>query len=333
MIFGSLFTGIGGFDLGLERAGMACQFQVETDAYCNRILERHWPQVPRFGDVRDCGAGNLSHVDLICGGFPCQDVSTAGKRKGLVGEQSGLWFEFERVLGELRPAWAVIENVPGLLTSHQGRDFSLILNALSEMGYGVAWRILDSRWFGVAQRRRRVFIVGHLGDLRAGEVLFEPKGGGRDIAEGGGQGQDVAHALTTRPGDRRQAEDTYVIAGADGTNQGSNQLGIRPASEGAYALDTWGGQGVAYQAEPTYSPYSVRRLTTSECEALQSFPQGWSCLCGCNPYSTLICQCPDSPRYRALGNAVTTNVAWWLGRRIVAQGERAAKRALEAPVP
>jgi len=114
---------------------------------------------PKGGDA----SGSLSRVDLICGGFPlpCQDLSVAGKRAGLDGERSGLWFEFKRVLSELRPTWAIIENVPGLLSSNQGRDFGIVLSGLAECGFaGVGWRVLDSRYFGVAQRRRRVFIVG-----------------------------------------------------------------------------------------------------------------------------------------------------------------------------
>jgi len=188
MRFGSLFSGIGGFDLGFERAGMQCAWQVEINTAASSVLGRHWPHVARYSDVRK--VENLEPVDLICGGFPCQDLSVAGKRKGLAGERSGLWFEFHRVLGEVGPGWAVIENVPGLLSSNGGRDFAVILRGLAELGYGVAWRILDAQYFGVAQRRRRVFIVGHLGDGRAAEVLFEREGGcwhpapGREKREG-----------------------------------------------------------------------------------------------------------------------------------------------------
>jgi len=196
MTFGSLFAGIGGLDLGLERAGMLCKWQGEIDGYCLKVLEKHWPNVRRYGDVRECGRQNLEPVDLICGGFPCQDVSVAGRRKGLAGSRSGLWFEFHRVLEELRPRWVVIENVPGLLSSRQGRDFALILRGLAELGYLSAWRILDAQYFGVAQRRRRVFIVGHLGDGRAAQVLFEPTCGPRDTPPSREAGARVADPLT-----------------------------------------------------------------------------------------------------------------------------------------
>ncbi len=173
MTFGSLFSGIGGFDLGLERAGMTCAWQVEYDRACRSVLERHWPTVERYDDVRTVGAG-LARVDLVCGGFPCQDVSVAGQREGLAGERSGLWFEFRRVLEVTRPEWVLVENVPGLLSSHHGSDFATVVRGLVELGYGVAWRVLDAQFAGLAQRRDRVFIVGSLGNGRAASVLLEP---------------------------------------------------------------------------------------------------------------------------------------------------------------
>ncbi len=121
--FGSLFSGIGGFDLGFESAGMKSLWQVEIDKKATKILERHWLGVERFTDVKGCGKYNLKPVDLICGGFPCQDLSLAELRKGLAGERSGLWFEFLRILKDIKPRWVVVENVPGLLFSNKGRDF------------------------------------------------------------------------------------------------------------------------------------------------------------------------------------------------------------------
>src|SRR3990167_7940242 len=182
MRYGSLFSGIGGFDLGFDRAGMKCAWQVEIDTKCQDVLGTHWPGIERYSDVRTAGRDNLEPVELICGGFPCQDLSVAGRRAGLGGERSGLWFEFARIVGELAPRWVVVENVPGLLSSAGGRDFAVILRGLVERGYGVAWRILDAQYFGLAQRRRRVFVVGHLGDGRASQVLFESDGGAWDTA-------------------------------------------------------------------------------------------------------------------------------------------------------
>lgn len=197
MTFGSLFTGIGGFDLGLERAGMSCLWQVERDARCNELLTRRWPHVQRYDDVRTVGA-DLARVDLICGGFPCQDVSVAGRREGLAGERSGLWFDFLRILGRARPRWCVIENVPGLLSSNEGRDFATIIEGLVELGYGVCWRVLDAQYFGLAQRRRRVFIVGCLGDGSAASVLLEPESVSGNSAPRRTAGQRPAPTLEAR---------------------------------------------------------------------------------------------------------------------------------------
>jgi len=131
MTFGSLFAGIGGFDLGFERAGMVCKWQVEIDDYANRVLAQHWPDVARYRDIRDCGAHNLESVDVICGGFPCQDISYAGRGAGLEGERSGLFFEAVRVVRELRPRIVVLENVAALLT----RGLDVVLGTLAEVGF------------------------------------------------------------------------------------------------------------------------------------------------------------------------------------------------------
>lgn len=141
--FGSLFSGIGGLDLGLERAGMKCAWQVEIDEYARKILTKHWPDIPKFTDVRTVGKHNLASVDVIAGGFPCQDVSLAGKRRGLAGERSGLWAEYFRIIGELRPRVALIENVPGLLTA----GFDRVLCDLASIEYG-GWGLDGKRPFG-----------------------------------------------------------------------------------------------------------------------------------------------------------------------------------------
>ena len=192
LAFASLFAGIGGFDLGFERAGMVCKWQAEIDVRASEVLKLRFPGVLNLGDVRNVTKETATTPDVICGGFPCQDVSVAGKREGLAGERSGLWFEFHRVLSELRPQWAVIENVPGLLSSNGGRDFAVILRGLAQIGYLSAWRVLDAQYYGVAQRRRRVFIVASLGDGRAAEVLFERESLSWDTAPSREAGQGVA---------------------------------------------------------------------------------------------------------------------------------------------
>lgn len=234
MKYGSLFAGIGGLDLGLDRAGMTCAWQIEIDTQCQGVLATHWSEVSRYSDVRNVDSTELEPVDLICGGFPCQDLSVAGRRAGLAGERSGLWHEFHRILDGVRPRWVVVENVPGLLSSHRGRDFAVVLSGLVELGYGCAWRILDAQYFGVAQRRRRVFVVGCLGDSRAAAatVLFEPESSDRDSPPRRETGKDFAGALGGGPdGSGRYSQDdaNYLV----GTLQGGGKRGYRVDAETA----------------------------------------------------------------------------------------------------
>lgn len=157
MNFGSLFAGIGGLDLGLERAGMTCKWQVEIDDYATRVLAKHWPNVPRYRDVREVGKHNLEPVDLICGGFPCQDISNAGKRAGIDGERSGLWSEYFRIVCELRPRYVLVENVAALLERGIGR----VLGDLATGGYDAEWECLPASAIGASHLRDRVYIVAH----------------------------------------------------------------------------------------------------------------------------------------------------------------------------
>lgn len=201
MKFGSLFSGIGGFDLAFERAGFTPAWQVEIDRDCNHVLRRHWPDVSRYADVREVNARNLEPVDAIVFGSPCQDLSVAGQRRGFNGERSSLFFEAARIIRELRPVWALWENVPGALTSNAGRDFGAILDALANAGaVDLAWRVLDAQWFGVAQRRRRVFVVADFRSERAGQILFEPKSLRGDSSQSRTAGQDVATTVSASAG-------------------------------------------------------------------------------------------------------------------------------------
>jgi site-specific DNA-cytosine methylase len=138
--FGSLFAGIGGMDLGLERAGLTCRWQVEIDPYCRKVLAKHWPDVPKLEDVRDAGAHNLQPVGLIAGGFPCQDISNAGKRAGIDGERSGLWSEYARIIRELRPRYVLVENVSALLA----RGFERVLGRPGRSVQGLLLRRYSS---------------------------------------------------------------------------------------------------------------------------------------------------------------------------------------------
>lgn len=165
MNVGSLFSGIGGFDLGFERAGMRVSWQIELDPFCRAVLARHFPDAARFEDVREVGARELDPVDLICGGFPCQDLSSAGRGAGIDGARSGLWSEFARIVRELRPRYVVVENVPALLTGKGKRwdrgPIGRVLGDLAEARHDAEWACLSAREFGAPHLRKRVWIVAY----------------------------------------------------------------------------------------------------------------------------------------------------------------------------
>ena len=156
MRYGSLFSGTGGFDLGFDRAGLECAWQVENDPYCLRVLEKHWPDVKRYGDIREVDWDEVEKVEVICGGFPCQPVSQAGKRKAQADER-WLWPEFARAIGALRPRFVVVENVPGLLFRGMGD----VLADLAAFGYDAEWQVLSAQAFGAPHLRQRVWIVAY----------------------------------------------------------------------------------------------------------------------------------------------------------------------------
>ena len=157
LTFGSLFAGIGGLDLGFERAGLACKWQVEIDPYANRVLAKHWPDVRRHDDVRTWPKHDTERVDVICGGFPCTDISSAGKKAGINGEQSGLWSEFARIVCELRPRFVVVENVAALLQ----RGIGTVLGQLAAIGFDAEWHCISAAAVGAPHLRDRIFIVAH----------------------------------------------------------------------------------------------------------------------------------------------------------------------------
>jgi len=200
--FVSLFAGVGGFDLGFERAGHTCVGQVEIDKHAQKILKKHWPHVPLHDDVTTAiewakEIDLIGKVDIVCGGFPCQDVSVAGKRAGArAGTRSGLFWDAIRFAEEVKAKTIVLENVPGLLSSNNGRDFGTVLTTLAESGYRhIEWRILDSQYFGVPQRRRRVFIIASVTDRSANPILIERKSGSGYLASSDEQGQDIAESV------------------------------------------------------------------------------------------------------------------------------------------
>lgn len=341
MTVGSLFAGIGGIDLGLERAGMRTLWQVEIDATARRVLSRHWPDVERHADVRAVGRDSLALVDVIVGGFPCQDLSTAGQRRGFGGTRSVLYYEMTRIVDELRPPYFLWENVPGLLSSRGRHDFAAVLAEMDRIGYMGGWRVLDARHFGLAQRRRRVFgcfARRDIGALSAAEILAlgasmrghpaprreagqgvagtpgggTPSGGPKPDTDAMTLIPAIANALQERDAKGTDSDTkpghpipTFAFDSTQITSP-TNQSIVGPGSP-VPTLTQTGLMSVA-------NSVGVRRLTPTECERLQGFPDGWTAAGG---DGRLIA---DSARYRMLGNAVAVPVAAWIGRRMVAHG-------------
>jgi DNA (cytosine-5)-methyltransferase 1 len=186
MTVGSLFAGIGGFDVAAERVGWEVKWQVEIDPFCRRVLEKRWPNVQRFDDVRNCCGGHiriyggthdgrcpdcwtghyLEPVDVICGGFPCQDISPAGSRVGIDGARSGLWRDYARLVGDLRPRYVVVENSADLLLRGMGR----VCGDLAALGYDAEWEVVSACALGAPHTRERVFLVAYPASERPGQL-------------------------------------------------------------------------------------------------------------------------------------------------------------------
>ena len=212
LTFGSLFAGVGGFDMGFEQAGWDCKFQVEWDKNCQQILNKHWPNVPKWSDVSDVNGAEIPPVDCIIFGSPCQDLSVAGKRAGLDGERSGLFHEAVRIIKEMRdatngtfPRWTVWENVAGALSSNNGRDFGTVVNEMAKAGaYLQEYALLDAQHFGIPQRRRRVFLVSCFDPATANRcpdpLLPVTESLRGDSKKGKPKGQSAARTLTESVG-------------------------------------------------------------------------------------------------------------------------------------
>ena len=332
--------------LGWEPAAFA-----EIAPFPSAVLAHRYPSVPNLGDIskvdwRPCGT-----VDLVVGGTPCQSFSIAGKREGLDGA-SGLVFEYFRLLREVQPRWFVWENVPGSFSSNGGADFQSILREWDKLGYHVAWRVLDAQFFGVPQRRRRIFAVGHLGNWRyPAKVLFEPeslrghtKKSGKAREEVAASAESgVAKCLSTSNQRLDYETENFVIgtlaASGAGTQRPAGQgneldflvpipintqvatrhkalgrgtgFGVGESGDPAYTLQAGHSHAVAAMTAELLPRLAVRRLTPTECERLQGFPDGWTDI----PWRGKD-HAPDGPRYKALGNSMAVPCMRWIGERI-----------------
>jgi len=287
----SFFSGIGGFELGFEPAGFETKLQCEIDSYCHSVLKRHWPNIPIHNDISTVRPDELPEADVWVAGFPCQDISIArGKsvRLGLHGNRSGLFHQFSHLIEERKPQVVVLENVAGLLNSNKGRDFGTILQRMTNMGYAVSWRILNSRYFGLPQSRPRTYVVCWRGNsAAAAKALFE---------------------TNKVPAPKNQRHEFIEI----GTEPGS--FPITPKL--SYCLAATSGRHTGTDWSRTYVVCSegVRRMTPVEYERLQGFPDGWTLPTEAKSVSDL-----DTLRYKSVGNAVSVPVIKWLATHIATQ--------------
>jgi len=297
--FGSLFAGIGGFDLGLERAGMTCLWQVEIDDYATKVLEKHWPNVKRFRDVREIKEGDLEAVDLICGGFPCQDVSTASKtRAGIRGERSSLWGEFARIIGMLRPRYVIIENVPAI----RARGLTMVLQDIAALGYDAEWHCVPASAIGAPHQRDRIWIIAYpAGTFRRPILVRPPSPDDADIDGVGCRGR----ARESSPRRGPEPEDCTAHANT-----------LRPRLENGPETGSEGEAPALLDAAGRCVYRGAIREPLAEFARLRGERTHWAVEPGVVRMVYGVSNRVD--RIRCLGNAVVPQMAEWLGRMIMA---------------
>lgn len=311
----SLFSGIEAATVAWKPLGWEPIAFAEIDPFSKAVLAHHYPGVPDLGDMTKVDWRKYrGTVDLVCGGSPCQAFSVAGLRKALDDSRGQLMLEYLRACYEIDPEWVVWENVPGVLSADKGRAFGSLLEGVAELwpDGGAAWRVLDAQFFGVAQRRRRVFFVVNTRDWRrAAPVLFEREGLCWDY-------QSSAEARKAFA-ERSNASSRAASSGIDGAP------GLQPLEHRVYcASDTGVHMSVVHDLAPTLTAhdsksacfinaqdFSVRRLTPVECERLQGFPDGYTDVRWRGKEHA-----PDSKRYKALGNSMAVPVMRWIGEGI-----------------
>lgn len=308
--YGSLFTGVGGFDLGFDDAGFACVFQAEIDAKCRGVLGRRWPNVPQFADVRDVDGRTLPSCDVLIFGSPCQDLSIAGRRKGLEGARSSMFYEACRIIKEMRdesnesvPRVVVWENVPGALTSNNGDDFRTVVQEMADLGaLAIEWHVLDAQFFGVAQRRRRLFLVAVLDASvaeRIGDEHLLPVG--TRVSKPSGK-NDGAWNTTAGFADGGVAQAVgFNWKNGGGYGKAAHGLGI--TLEGTGPLSTAQIPAVAYGDV-------VRELTPIECERLMGWPDDHT------RFDRHGNELSKTTRYKMCGNGVASPVARFVAEHV-----------------
>lgn len=302
MRYFSTFSGIGGFELGIG-PDHECVGYSEIDKYAVQIYQSHFPTHKNYGDITKINAEDLPEFDCLVGGFPCQSFSIAGKRGGFSDTRGTMFFELARILKEKQPRLFVFENVKGLLSHDQGNTFRTIITTLDELGYDCQWQLLNSKNHGVPQNRERIFIVGHLRGSSRPQVF--PLGAVNQKPEAtlSEKGKRVANTLRAKLGGP-DLENSYLIPEATKKGYAEANVGdsINLSVPNSSTPRGRVGKGVAQTLDTGMQQYTltrqggVRKLTPTECERLQGFPDTWT-----EGLS-------DTQRYKTLGNAVTVNV-------------------------
>lgn len=287
----SFFSGIGGFDLAFEKNGFSTSFYCENNDFCRSVLKRHLPTALNSTDIRELESKDIPVAEVWAAGFPCQDLSLArtphGKRSGLSGSRSGLFYTFLEHISVHKPPAVLLENVSGLLNSHKGADFKALISSLTDLGYAVAWRVLNARYFGAPQSRPRVFICAWLGS---------PENAIRSLYE---------EEIAPKPKNERRgfmAISKCKVTGAS-------------VSEVSFCISATSGRHTGLDWARSYVSYldAVRRLTPLECERLQGLPDNWTM-----PDKDYVIPIRgiETSRYHAIGNAVCVPVVSWVAARI-----------------
>ena len=306
--FFDLFAGIGGFRLGMERAGHTCVGSCEWDDYARETYKKNFGSYPEYDDAKDLHAQSLPSFDVLCAGFPCQAFSIAGKRLGFEDTRGTIFFEIARIAKEKRPSYLLLENVRGLLSHDKGRTFATIVSTLDEMGYDAEWQVLNSKYF-VPQNRERVFIVGHLRGERTRQVFplgdFDSETNQSEPKEKVGVVNDKGNLREVEQatcldanywkGCDNHAQRTMIKA-VSIENTGANGRRIKDPGDPQFCLSQNCGVGIQDNTR-------IRRLTPVECERLQGFPDGWTIG-------------SDTQRYKQCGNAVTVHVVEYIAREL-----------------
>lgn len=318
MRFISLFAGVGGFDLALERLGHECVYANDIDKYCKTIYEKRFKRELDNRSIKDVPENEIPTHEVLCGGFPCQSFSIAGKRRGFEDTRGTLFFDIARIARYHKPRILFLENVKGLLSHDNGRTFKTIIATLAELGYDCEWQVLNSSSFGVPQSRPRIYIIGHLRGT-SGRKVFPIRGSNKKDTRI--VGKDISYAIdanyakgtNTLSKNRRQ-----LVALVEKRSQKAKEIrremmkkGIdwSPRREKELVARTDGKIGALTAARNfdtlVTDGIRIRRLSPLECERLQSFEDNHTK------------EVSDTQRYKQMGNAVTVNVIYEIAKRLL----------------